>query len=559
LRRRGSPLPSSSADNPISGSERGAARAPRDPARATDAARLTPWLFYAATAILLLTAALYGPAIGSYFHSDDFVLIEQVRRGGPFSLWTHAPSGFLRPVVSLSLATDLALWGLQPAGYHCFNVAVHALNALLVGALALRILPPARRAGLAFAAAVLFVVQPFHAESVCWVSGRTDLLATFFFLGSFYAYIRWRETAYRRWLIASVAACLLALGSKESSAILPMIMLVWEFAGVSERSPYKIGLVWLCAPTAVFFGIVIGFVVVRRLLLGALIAGYGSASYLSFAPRHLFEAALWYASASQLPLFPRARLYLLALAAETALVIWRRRTDRRPPPAAAGFLLLAWGLSILPAFTLAGGVADGMTGRLAYLPSVFALMALVVLADYVCGAARATAAALAALAVIFAIQLSGLCRVWYAAGEIGRRAVTAASSLPPTGRCYVLAAPDCRYPAYILRNGLPEALALTGSATRRVQIHVVSSAFLYAAGDTVSVYPAGQGRYDIRVRRFRPLADPKALSFTVNAGIEWSVETIGMDEIEVALRGLEPGDSVWYIDSEGRLIRVPGA
>jgi hypothetical protein len=85
-----------------------------------------------------------------------------------------------RPLRTLHFAIDRALFGLAPTGWHVVSMLVHALVAVLVWVLLLRVVAPgAGRAGAAAAlfGALLFAVHPVTAEAVAWVSSRGDLLA----------------------------------------------------------------------------------------------------------------------------------------------------------------------------------------------------------------------------------------------------------------------------------------------------------------------------------------------------------------------------------------------
>lgn len=42
------------------------------------------------------------------------------------------------------------------------------------------------------AAAVFFALHPVHAEPVQWITGRVDVLTTFFYLAGFTAFLRYR-------------------------------------------------------------------------------------------------------------------------------------------------------------------------------------------------------------------------------------------------------------------------------------------------------------------------------------------------------------------------------
>src|SRR4030095_973734 len=87
-------------------------------------------------------------------------------------------SGYYRPVVTLSLAAETHLLGRTPAAYHLMNVVYHLGAALTLVWAARRLLASAAAA---WRAGLFFVLPPIHTESVAWVSGRTDVIATLFF------------------------------------------------------------------------------------------------------------------------------------------------------------------------------------------------------------------------------------------------------------------------------------------------------------------------------------------------------------------------------------------
>ena len=96
--------------------------------------------------------------------------------------------GFHRPITILTYWIDLRLFGPNPFGFHIVNLFWHTATALLVFVL-LRELWPAEPL-MAFGAAALFAVHPVHTEAVAWVSGRSEILATFWGLLAFWAHRR---------------------------------------------------------------------------------------------------------------------------------------------------------------------------------------------------------------------------------------------------------------------------------------------------------------------------------------------------------------------------------
>ncbi len=85
----------------------------------------------------------------------------------------------------------------------------------------------------AWFAAAVFAVHPLHVESVAWVIGRKDILATLFYLSSVLAYIRFAEMPRGRrrggpYLLA-VALFVLGLLSKSITITLPAALLIWHW------------------------------------------------------------------------------------------------------------------------------------------------------------------------------------------------------------------------------------------------------------------------------------------------------------------------------------------
>lgn len=162
----------------------------------------------------LLAFVVYLPAIRLEFAADDFLILDHLRKLDGFR---HASAYFevnfyayYRPLVFLSFALDWTTWGLNAAGFHLTNVVLHAVNTMLVYALARRV----GDARVACVAALLFTLHPANQEAVLWVSGRFDLLATAWILGSLV--LLWSPRGWPYWI--GVACFGLALLSKESAA-----------------------------------------------------------------------------------------------------------------------------------------------------------------------------------------------------------------------------------------------------------------------------------------------------------------------------------------------------
>jgi len=153
--------------------------------------------------VLLLCVGAYGNALRNGFVRDDQILIvenETIRSldalipnlTSEFFYFERSPllaekRGYYRPLVTVSYLVGYAWWNLNPTGYHATNLSLHILATVLVYVV-LRSLPMGRTS--AWLAGALFATHPVHTESVSRIAGRTDVLASVFFLAALYGYLR---------------------------------------------------------------------------------------------------------------------------------------------------------------------------------------------------------------------------------------------------------------------------------------------------------------------------------------------------------------------------------
>lgn len=157
---------------------------------AVDRARLAAWCYALTPGIVAL--CLYAPVTGFGFVWDDYdYLVAPGGASGWSALWAMALRPFLdstnyfRPLALLSLGAEQILWS-GPASSHAVNLLLHACNSILVGRLGAmlgaQLRPAARPAWTGLLAGTLYACHPALTEAVAWISGRFDLLATFFCL-----------------------------------------------------------------------------------------------------------------------------------------------------------------------------------------------------------------------------------------------------------------------------------------------------------------------------------------------------------------------------------------
>jgi hypothetical protein len=138
---------------------------------------------------------VYLPSLSSSFIWDDDDYVTENRAltslAGLKQIWL-APSATPQyyPLVFTTFWIEHRLWGLNPAGYHFVNAALHAANAVGVWLILRRLTIPG-----AWFAAALFGLHPVHVESVAWVTERKNLLSASFYLLALWQFLGWVEQA----------------------------------------------------------------------------------------------------------------------------------------------------------------------------------------------------------------------------------------------------------------------------------------------------------------------------------------------------------------------------
>jgi hypothetical protein len=179
----------------------------------------------AALVLALAFTAIYLPAVGHGFVKDDFGWVAKSRLHGPGDVtkaFVTAPTGFYRPIVSLSFGVAAPVCGLAP---RCYGIMNFLLALACAGAVYLLARGLSLSAAASLVASAIWIFN-WHGINMAtlWISGRTALLAVLFATLAAAAFVRGRV-----W-----AACLLmpiAMFAKEEAVLLPPILIAWLAIG----------------------------------------------------------------------------------------------------------------------------------------------------------------------------------------------------------------------------------------------------------------------------------------------------------------------------------------
>jgi tetratricopeptide (TPR) repeat protein len=196
------------------------------------------------------------------------------------------------PLVHTSFWLEHHMWGLNPLGYHVVNVLLHALAAVLLWRVLVRLGIPG-----AWLAAAIFAVHPVEVESVAWITERKNVLSTVFYFAAALTYLRFESMRDARnasrehwyWYIASLSLFLFALLSKTVTCSLPAALLLvrWWKTGRLRRQDVL--------PLLPFFAVGLGLGLFTAWIEQHHVGAQGAAWSLSFTQRFLIAGrALWF-------------------------------------------------------------------------------------------------------------------------------------------------------------------------------------------------------------------------------------------------------------------------
>ena len=338
-------------------------------------------------ALALAVAAAYWPVWQCGFVGlDDYDYVvknDAIQHGLNWraAAWafTTTYAGNWHPLTWFSHLLDFQLYGLNAAGHHATSLLLHAANSILLFLLLKRM---TGAMGLSAMVAALFALHPMHVESVAWIAERKDVLSTFFWMLSVWAYVRYGEeckmqNAKCKIFYALALACFaLGLMSKPMVVTLPVILLLLDYWPLARWRPPRAPL-W--AEKVPFFILAAASSVItvvaqqqgrsvtslEHVPLATRLENLpvGCARYVEklFWPGHL---AVMYPFVFAWPFWEWAGAAAV-LAGVTAWVIWRARAQ---PFLAVGWMWFLAGLAPVNGLVQVG--LQSMADRYTYLPSV---------------------------------------------------------------------------------------------------------------------------------------------------------------------------------------------
>ena len=331
----------------------------------------------------LVAALVYLPTLRYQLVWDDQNIIVR-NRSSPVqalsrSFWYGGGAGVLgedpyyRPLSNFSLGIDELIAGYRAWYFHLVNVLLHAAVVSLACVVVWQLFSSFWTV---LVAGMLCAVHPFAADSVAYVSGRTDLLAAVGLLVAFVGLLRLRKRYDWPAVVMIWAGFAVGVLSKETGVMFALVAGVWVAASGLKRVRRRD---WIALVGVL--GLLVAYLAARYVVLGSVIGmsvGDNVGAWLmlslsNFGRLILVSALPWVqgvfvwtvAGPGRNTWFVVASVLYLAL----PLAFRRIRGSRE-----AGLAWL-WGVAMLLPF--AGLAGFGPVGRLLYVPGIgFVLLVL---------------------------------------------------------------------------------------------------------------------------------------------------------------------------------------
>ncbi|HEX2878216.1 MAG TPA: hypothetical protein VHO25_01640 [Polyangiaceae bacterium] len=202
-----------------------------------------PWLDY--LLIIIAIGLAYRSSLSFRLMGDASLLIENNQQMYSISNWWQILTsdyfdasnpeqiGYWRPITKGSWLLETLIGGGAHWVYELVQVSWLALAALGVQKLAVSL---GARRGWALGAALFFGLHPSLVEAACLVQARSDLVCGAGVIWSLIGWLQWRSGV-KFGLLVHVIGAVTAFGSKETAAVLPLVLACWALFADTAHKP----------------------------------------------------------------------------------------------------------------------------------------------------------------------------------------------------------------------------------------------------------------------------------------------------------------------------------
>jgi Tfp pilus assembly protein PilF len=208
-------------------------------------------ILFSSAVLAVVVFLIYSNSLDCAWHLDDFHSIidnpsiklkdlawEAISKSLHSDL--NYPDKLYRPIAGITFALNFFISGTDPFSYHLVNLFIHWLSSVFLFLFLYETLNlpslnnkyASSAYSIALLSAVFWAVNPVQTQSVTYIVQRMTSLAGLFYIMSMFFYVKARTAldGKARYLYGALCftAFVLAFGSKENAALLPLSILLYE-------------------------------------------------------------------------------------------------------------------------------------------------------------------------------------------------------------------------------------------------------------------------------------------------------------------------------------------
>jgi protein O-mannosyl-transferase len=171
-----------------------------------------------------------------YVYANPHVL-NGLTAGNVIWAFTTCYFGNWNPLTWISYMLDRQIIGSGPGGYHLTNLIFHLANTLILFFVLRQMTQKLWQS--AFVAA-LFALHPLHVEAAAWVSGRKDILSTFFWILAMLAYWQYVKKPGASRYLMTLLVFMLGIMAKPMLVTLPFVLLLLDYWPLERKISWRL-------------------------------------------------------------------------------------------------------------------------------------------------------------------------------------------------------------------------------------------------------------------------------------------------------------------------------
>ena len=414
--------------------------------------------YSALTVFSLVTSLIYFNCFSIGFISDDFTYLLGVQQNGWQSVLNNFNDDFFLPLTHIIQLIIFTFFGENSTVFHAFQLVVHIAVGwqiyLLVKENCSR-----EKTIFPFLCGIIFLILPYHTESVIWLASIGYLLSLFFGLLSIRHYLN--ENYFLFYLFLA-----LAIFSKEMGYIVPLIIVLLDW--------YQFRVYRLKSKAIPIGLIVIATLGIRFVVLGSLIGGYGNAIHLNTNLLTLLKVPCVYLL-KYITFFRYSQSIILSLLVISLLIgistPYIKQLIKLKSKRPVVFIFLLFIATLLPVINLeTTSLFAIQSDRYGYFNAVIFAFSL----SYVLTYWKSNYAFLLSILLVTAFSTLTIQDTfkWKNASLLGQQYLSALSSLEiDNSSILIINAPDNYQGVYVLRNGIDDFLK---SKNKNVKVTIVN-------------------------------------------------------------------------------------